>query len=352
MLNESLAPTSAFTEDGDLVYDRAGMTERLRSRARAWDSFDVSRLCTEAFGDAIYGNMVLLGMAWQQGLVPLSRKAIEDAIALNGAAVAVNNRAFGLGRLAWADPKAVMPPATLSMTSAVDPTAVITERYEDLRRYQDRAYADRFASAVDRVRAVEQSLRPGSHILSLAVARSLYKLMAYKDEYEVARLYADPDFQADIRANFGSDAKLSLNLAPPLLASIDKQTGIPRKREFGPWLFHAMKLLAPLKRLRGGPLDPFGYTAERRMERALRDEFFGVIDDLVTHAGQADFETLVKLASLPQRLRGFGHVKKANAEKYRHELKQAIKALREPITTPSPAEPEISASRTQAPAHT
>jgi indolepyruvate ferredoxin oxidoreductase len=169
--------------------------------------------------------------------------------------------------------------------------------------------------------------------VATAAARSLYKLMAYKDEYEVARLYADPAFLDGVKASFGEGAQLRLNLAPPLFSKKDPQTGVPRKREFGPWVLKLMPLLAKLRPLRGTALDIFGYTEERRMERQLRDDYFGVLKELEAAAGRAPIEALLELAALPQTVRGFGHVKAKSAAAY--EVKLA--ALRASLSGPAPA---------------
>ncbi|MDR3509350.1 MAG: indolepyruvate ferredoxin oxidoreductase family protein [Caulobacteraceae bacterium] len=327
VLNSTLAPTAEFTTRRDLAYDADGMRARLEALALRLSAFDASRLAAELLGDAIFGNMMLLGCAWQRGLVPLSHGAIERAITLNGAAVSQNQRAFALGRL-WAEAPSVLDglaPAPAPLPEAFE--AVLERRVADLTAYQDRAYAERYRAVVMGVARAEQRARPGSTALALAAARSLYKLMAYKDEYEVARLYADPAFAREIEAGFGKGARLSLNLAPPLFARRDPATGLPRKREFGAWILKVMPLLARLKILRGTPFDPFGATAERRMERALRDEFLKVLEVLAAAAEPAPFERLLELAGLPMTIRGYGHVKAASVARYRPRLSALRAAL-------------------------
>ncbi|HEX5264991.1 MAG TPA: indolepyruvate ferredoxin oxidoreductase family protein [Phenylobacterium sp.] len=327
VLNLALTPTAEFTTRGDLVYDKAGMIIRLRERAKTWSEFDAGRLAAEHFGDTIFANMLLLGHAWQRGLVPLSLRALDAAIALNGAAVDQNRRAFALGRLTAEQPSllGVFNPASAARLQT--PEVVIKRLRDDLIGYQDRAYADRFTHAIAAIAAVDTAVghRPGA--LTLAAARSLHKLMAYKDEYEVARLYADPEFAKAIAVEFGAGARLSLNLAPPVLARIDPVSGHPRKQEFGPWMLHLMPLLARLKFLRGRWCDPFGQTAERRAEREVRDQFFEVLDEIVARLGTADSDLLLELASLPQSLRGYGHVKAAALETYKVKLAEVRKRL-------------------------
>jgi len=318
--NTTLAPTAEFTVKGDVIYDEQGMTSALRARARQWSSLDASRLAVDHLGDAIFANMLLLGHAWQQGLIPLSLQALHQAIELNGVAVALNQRAFGLGRLVADKPKLLeeMSPAALVVSNKLED--VVARRREDLIGYQNLAYAERFSRAIEAVVVAEAAIRPGSTALSLAAARSLYKLMAYKDEYEVARLYAESEFARAIKDTFGEGAKLSLNLAPPIWAKIDSVTGHARKREFGPWMLRIMPLLARLKVLRGHRFDPFGATQERRDERQLRDEFFVVLGEIAARARPDNFERLLALACLPQTVRGFGHVKARAMEAYRVKL--------------------------------
>jgi len=330
LLNTALAPTAEFTTRGDVAYDTPAMTSALRLRARRWASLDASRLAAEQLGDTIFGNMILLGHAWQQGLVPLTLEALHQAIALNGAAVTLNKQALALGRLAAEHPKllaALAPPPPVLSNRLAD---ILTRRHEDLVAYQNRAYADRFDRAIARIAAAETAIRPGSTALTLAAARSLYRLMAYKDEYEVARLYAEPVFAEAIRTTFGEDARLSLHLAPPLIAKIDSVTGHPRKRAFGPWALALMPFLARMKVLRGHWFDPVGHTEERRAEREVRDEFFIVLEEIAAQAGTANFERLLELASLPQTVRGYGHVKAAALARYRPKLAALRAALVEP----------------------
>ena len=330
LLNAALAPTAEFTTQNEIAYDQDGMRARIAAHAARLANVDASRAAAEILGDAIFSNMMLLGHAWQLGLVPLSLEAIEESITLNGAAVEKNKKAFALGRLSAQDPDwlRVLIPAAEEISNRFED--VLARRIEDLTAYQDAAYAERFRKAVMRVAEAEQRVKPGSTALALAAARSLYKLMAYKDEYEVARLYAEPEFQEEIRHAFGEGATLGLNLAPPLFARKDPATGLPRKQEFGPWMLKAMPLLASLKGLRRTPLDPFGRTAERRMERRLRDEFFQVLEEMVSLADTASFERMLELASLPQTVRGFGHIKAANAETYEQRLAELRAKLHQP----------------------
>jgi indolepyruvate ferredoxin oxidoreductase len=316
LLNATLSPTSDFTTHPGQTYDKDGMRAALADHAAGLTALETCRIAEQTLGDAIFGMMILVGRAWQKGLIPLSRDAIEKAIVLNGVAVAQNKEAFDLG---CSQLDEVSPPI------ANDVESVLARRVEDLTAYQNRAYARRYETAVRRVAAAERTRWPGSTALALAVARSLYRLMAYKDEYEVARLYAEPAFRTALSANLGEGGRLSLNLAPPIFAKTDPNTGLPRKQEFGPWMLRLMPALAGLKFLRGTVFDPFGGTDERRLERRLRDEFFAVVDELIAGVETNPLDQLLAVAALPQTVRGFGHIKAASAAAYQEKLAEIRK---------------------------
>jgi indolepyruvate ferredoxin oxidoreductase len=191
---------------------------------------------------------------------------------------------------------------------------LVADRAARLTLYQDAAYAARYRALVERVRAAEQSATPGRTGLASAAARAYFKLLAYKDEYEVARLFADGDFLERVRAQFDGKLKLSFYLAPPLFSRRDPDTGLPRKRRFGAWVLHAFRLLSRMKRLRGTAFDPFGWMAERRLERRLIAEYEALIDELLPELTADKHHLAVALASLPERIKGFGHVKERNLE--------------------------------------
>jgi indolepyruvate ferredoxin oxidoreductase len=331
--------TGAFARDPDLAFPGRRLRKALADAAGEAnvDLVDATRLATRLLGDAIAANLFLVGYAWQKGLIPLSRAAIERAIELNGVAVAFNAQAFLWGRRAAHDPQAVEAivragegtrrrrpaPATLD--------EVVEHRAAHLARYQDEAYAERFRRAVARVREAERQAAPGRTDLALAAALGLAKLMAYKDEYEVARLYADGGFKAQLEAEFEGWDRLEVHLAPPLVAPRDPVTGHLRKRAYGPWMLRAFGLLARLRRLRGTALDPFGHTAERRSERRLVAEHEALLAELAERLTPENHAVAVELAGLPQQVRGFGHVREANlrrAEARRAELLAAFRAGR------------------------
>jgi indolepyruvate ferredoxin oxidoreductase len=278
---------------------------------------DASRLSTALLGQSLGANMFMLGFAYQIGALPVSAEAIEQAIALNGQAVSMNHAAFRWGRRAAIDLASVEALAKPALGAADQVRAlstslddIIVRRVEFLTAYQDAAYAARYRGRVDAVRAAETARAPGKNGLAEAVARYLFKLMAYKDEYEVARLYADPAFLQQVRNEVDGDAlRLTFHLAPPLLARRDRTTGEPRKMSFGPWMLTVFRGLAKLKFLRGTALDPFGYTAERRTERALIGDYEALLDELLAKLSPGNHHLAVGLAAIPEKIRGFGHVK-------------------------------------------
>jgi indolepyruvate ferredoxin oxidoreductase len=277
---------------------------------------DATAIATALLGNALAANMFVLGFAWQTGRVPLTRAAIRRAIELNGEAVPMNLDAFEWGRRAAAEPDRVE--AMMSGARAPTPSRDLSENLDEviarrvafLTEYQNAAYAERYRSRVERVRQAEARLAANSTALTEAVARNLFKLMAYKDEYEVARLYTDGNFAKQVAATFeGESLRYEIHLAPPLLARTDPTTGVPRKMSFGPWMMKAFGLLAPLKRLRGTPLDVFGYTEERRTERRLIADYEKLLDEVLAGLTPAKLPLAVGLAAIPAKIRGFGHVK-------------------------------------------
>jgi indolepyruvate ferredoxin oxidoreductase len=276
---------------------------------------DATTAATAFLGNAIAANMFLLGYAWQSGRVPLGEASLRKAIALNGEAVAMNLQAFDLGRRAAADPQRLA--LALSALKAATPARhisqsldeVIARRVAFLTEYQNAAYVARYKALVEKVRVAESRHVPGQDGLTQAVARYLFKLMAYKDEYEVARLYASPAFRQQVEATFeGENLRFAFHLAPPLLARRNAD-GTPKKTTFGPWMLTAFGLLARLKGLRGTALDLFGRTQERRMERQLIADYEALLTTLTSRLNPANHALAVRLASIPEKIRGFGHVK-------------------------------------------
>ena len=312
--------TGDFTRNPDLVFPTGALERSIAEAAGPENTefVDATRLATGLLGDSIASNLFMLGYAYQRGLVPLSSEAIERAIGLNGVAVEFNLGAFRWGRRAAVDPALVEARAT--PRTAIAPShrlsetldQVIDRRVAFLTDYQDRAYARRYADRIGRVRTAEAAGVPGATALTEAVARSLFKLMAYKDEYEVARLYTESDFLKRVADRFEGPYELRFHLAPPIFGDRDPRTGHLKKREFGPWMLSVFRLLAKLRRLRGTPFDIFARSPERRTERRLIGEYEGVIDEILGCLTPANHPIAVELASLPLEIRGFGHIKDAN----------------------------------------
>jgi indolepyruvate ferredoxin oxidoreductase len=322
VLNTAESPTADFVRNPDWQFGGgnllAQVTEALGEKSAA-GVVDATALATALLGDGIFTNPFVMGYAWQKGWMPLAHETLMRAIELNGAAVEANKRAFEWGRAAAHDLDAVRRAAfpeqggqVIELKRASSLEEIVARRIEFLTAYQNGAYARRYANLVERVRQAESD-RLGADKLATSVARYFFKLMAYKDEYEVARLHSDPAFRAKIDAQFegvgGQPFKLNFHLAPPLLARRDAATGEPKKIVFGPWMMGAFGLLAKLKFLRGSALDPFGKTHERRTERALIGEYEALVDELLAKLNADNHTLAIELASLPEEIRGYGHVK-------------------------------------------
>ena len=315
-------PTGTFAQQRDWEFPadqvRSLIVEAVGGEAGA-DFLDATKLATALMGDSIAANLFMLGYAWQKGLVPLSEASLLRAIELNGVAVASNQRSFLWGRRAAVDFKRVertaipAQPVVVQMPQSLD--SVVKKRVEFLTGYQDAAYATQYETLVARVREREAALGL-SNKLSMAVAKSYAKLLAYKDEYEVARLYTDGRFVEQLQSQFEGPFSVKFNLAPPLFAKKDAK-GHLVKAEFGSWMWRAFKLLARLKGLRGTAFDVFGYTAERKMERALIQEYRDMIEALLPSLDAANHAAAGELAALPEQIRGFGHVKEKAVAEYR-----------------------------------
>ena len=337
VVNADLLPTASFVIDPDIDFEAGAMRDALNEAVRSddLDILDATGLATALMGDSIATNSFMLGFAFQRGAIPLSLEAILKAIELNGAAIEMNRLAFSWGRLAAHDLPRVVSAARFKSSGSVPakPTGdeTIAFRARFLTDYQDEAYAKRYLADVERVRVAEAASAPGSHELTEAFAKGLFKLMAYKDEYEVARLYADGEFARALKEQFDGESGLKVLLAPPLLARRDKVTGHLRKREFGPWVFKAFELLARWKRLRGTAFDVFGYTTERRMERALPTEYSAMIFRHLDGRKPLDLPRLVALAKSADLVRGYGHIKEANVAKYRQECARLQSAIGQPL---------------------
>jgi indolepyruvate ferredoxin oxidoreductase len=329
--NDEVAPTGDFQSNKAIDLSKPRF---LNAITRTVDEANVALIHAHTFstklvGDSIFTNIMMVGFAAQKGLLPLSIASIEEAVKLNGVAVKPNLQAFALGRLA-----AVCPEELVALTgepqdeTLVPQTlgAMLESRSRRLADYQDQRYADGYLAFM---RDLDGRLRKRGladpELFLITVADQLARLMAYKDEYEVARLYSTPEFEKSLRDQFAGDFRLSLNLAPPLLAfRKDPRTGRPAKIEFGGWMLPVLRGLQRLKRLRGTPLDPFGYTAERRLERRLIGEYRALIESIADRITEANLPVAVRLAGAASAIAGFGPVKDAGVAKYRAEVEALL----------------------------
>ena len=304
--------TGAFTKDTEftLPSDQMRLSVERKIGADRVQMIEANELAAELLGDSIYSNVLLLGAAWQSGLVPLSAEALREAIRLNGAGVEGNLQAFDIGRWAAAQPESLS--ALLSPPAEVIETlpAKIARREAHLTAHTGKRYAKRYRALVDRAAEAEKAI--GRSGFAEAVAEGAFKVMAYKDEYEVARLHVET-LEAALDDTFDNVGKISFHMAPPLLGRKDAD-GKPIKSKFGPSMFRALKVLAKLRALRGTPLDVFGYSAERRGERQAVSDYFDLIDMLIGGMTPERHGLAAEIARLSLKVRGFGHVKEANAE--------------------------------------
>ena len=344
VLNTYEAMPSSFLKQPDLQFPADAIIETVRKSlgGRAPFTVDANKLATALCGDAIATNLFMLGYAWQLGLVPVTFESLMRAVELNGAAVEMNKQAFGWGRLAAIDIDKVVEaadaaPAQRSGTAdALDDETIslnldetIARRVAFLTDYQNAAYAKRYSDLVAEVRAAESARTPGKDALSNAVARYAFKLMAYKDEYEVARLYTSGEFEARLKEQFEDGGSLRFHLAPPLLSKKDAD-GHLVKSEDGPWIFTAFKVLKHLKFLRGTALDPVGHTEERRMERQLRDDYLATIRGLLPTLDAGNHALAVEIAEVPEHIRGFGHVKERHVREAAKHRDALLRRWRDP----------------------
>ncbi len=344
IINSALVPTASFVMNGDIDFEAEAMQKALHNATgkTGIDFVDATGLATALLGDSIATNLFMLGYAFQKGLVPLGLDAILRAIELNGVAIETSKRTFAWGRLAAHDPAAVAAQARPVMREETPPARELAEiverRVAFLTEYQNAAYAARYRATVERAATAEKEKARGRAGLAEAVARGLFKLMAYKDEYEVARLYSDPAFLDKLHRQFAGNFRLGLHLAPPLFARRDPVSGELQKREYGRWVFTAFRLLARLKGLRGTAFDIFGYTQERRTERRLIGEYEAMIAELIAKLDAQNHAMAVEIASLPGQIRGFGHVKERTIKKTKEREAKLLATFRHPPAAATAAE--------------
>jgi len=346
IINSHVIPTADFILNRDFNFQSRKLNSVLETELRKDSSFfDFTKPAEALLGDSIATNVMMLGYAYQKGLLPLSAKAIEQAIEVNAVSIKMNTQAFQLGRLAAADPARlkemmkdhddVVPAKTLeSMT--VD--EIIIHRTSMLTNYQSSRLAKRYRKLVDQVR--DAATRGGfGDALPRAVAINYAKLLAYKDEYEVARLYTDGNFEKQLRDQFEGDFKFNFNLAPPLLGGGTDALGRPRKRAFGAWMMPVFRLLAKMRALRGTAFDIFGYSADRRLERDLIAGYEKDVAHVLSVLSPLTLDTAIEILSLPDRIRGYGPVK----EKAVQDAKARYAQLAADLANPPPAPRQIAA---------
>jgi indolepyruvate ferredoxin oxidoreductase len=333
VINTHVAATADFTSDRDTSYDVDGMRERIRAstRARTSHCFDITELCKQLFGTSINSNLFILGYTLQKGWLPVSLASVHKAIELNHVDVAANLVALDWGRACAHAPEQVhliverhderTAPARMSSEQRMRHFS------RELRAYQDCHYAKRYRRFIKAMRRAELLARPGSTVLTDAVIDNYYKLLAYKDEYEVARLHSNRKFLQEIREQFGDDAEITFNLAPPVFSGIDPNTGRPKKRQFGSWMLPVFRTLRRLRFLRGRHFDIFGYSKERRAERRLIADYERLMQMVIMQLCERNFDTALTLLTLPQMVRGYGPVKMQAIADYEDKRKTLLARL-------------------------
>ena len=321
--NADVTPTSEFIRDRSKTFESQLLAARVKRQAKDFGSIDAESLALGYLNDAIYTNMIMVGYAWQKGHIPVSLRGLYRAIKLNGVKIAENMKAFDVGRLAAVDPdrleKASDPRGDVKPMTLDE---IIEDRAGRLTAYQDKAYAQQYRDLVAKVRKDEEAAGLGD-AFTTAVAKFAFKLMAYKDEYEVARLYTDGTFEKKLRETFHG-GKIGYLMAPPLIAKKDSQ-GHLKKKKFGPWMKTAFRLMKQFKGLRGTAFDPFGWTEERKMERGLRDTYLARVDEMSGQLTRKNHELAVAIASIPDEIRGYGHVKEASVEAAKGHEEELLK---------------------------
>jgi len=324
-----------FIKEPDMDYPVDSLLDELRrhSRPEGLSTLDATRLAAALLGDSIAANVFLLGFAFQKGLIPLSSEALYRALELFGRNVAMNKRTFDWGRFTAAEPERVQ--AMAYGTEPTSPSSVeelIERRAVFLVGYQNERLAARYRDRVASVAAREKDVVTDSTELTTAVAKVYFKLLAYKDEYEVARLHTSGDFLPSLKQHFGNDVKMRFHFSPPIFASIDPETGRPKKYEFGSWMLPILRVLAKFKGIRGTRFDPFGMTKDRRLERELIPQYEQLVDEILAELDAERFDLAVEILSSAESIRGYGAIKEKSVADYRERLEK----LRSRWQTPAP----------------
>ncbi|RED16341.1 indolepyruvate ferredoxin oxidoreductase family protein [Parasphingopyxis lamellibrachiae] len=330
IVNSRVAPTSDFASNPDLDLSAGKMKSLISQCGDTVEFIEASQLAYALMGNEVGANLMLVGYAAQRGWLPISLAALDRAVELNGTAVEMNRAAIAWGRIAAHDPAKLTGVLAPEKADEVeDLNAIVDRNAAELERYQDRAYADRYRALVDLARGAERQLDDVRDDLARAVAQYYFKLLAYKDEYEVARLLSGAEFRRTLEEEFEGDFRIEYHMAPPILQRRDPQTGRYRKRSFGGWIRPAMGLLAKFRRLRGTPFDIFGYAAHRRLERGLIAEYESDIAMLTGRLDPANHDVAVRIAEWPEQVRGYDTVKDEHIARMRDAKRELIIELEE-----------------------
>lgn len=343
VINAYESPTGDIMHQPDMRFPSTAMEQSIIDAVgdNHFHMVNATKLATALLGDSIATNMFMLGFAWQHGLIPVSEAAILGAIRLNGAAIEINQQAFQWGRHAAVDAARIerlaFPEMEQAIQRALETTLkdIVEHRVEYLSAYQNPAYAERYRQRVGAVAAAEKNLDPNSELLARSVARSYFKLLAYKDEYEVARLYSDGQFEADLRQQFAGDFSLQFHLG----AGWMQRSGKPRKFDLGQWLMPTFKLLAKLRWLRGSRFDPFAWQSDRKLERQLIEKYERTLDLLLAGLRSDNLQQAAEIASMAEKIRGYGHIKQANAEQILPHWDSKLAQFGGKASTPQPVVP-------------
>ncbi|RAR61304.1 indolepyruvate ferredoxin oxidoreductase [Paraburkholderia unamae] len=335
LVNTHEVMTGEFARHPDLQFPAAELRKGIADAvgSECVEFVDATKYALSIFGDTIAGNMFMLGYAWQRGLIPIGAEAIHTAIELNGAGVKMNRDAFLWGRRVAQSPasaeRALVAAKPVSESQRISSSLdeFIERKVKFLTGYQNAAYGERLRKLVSRVRDWERAVMPREERVTRAVASGYFKVLAYKDEYEVARLHSSPEFVESIKQQFEGEFRIAFNLAPPLFARKDALSGEPRKREFGAWILPVFRVLAKMKGLRGSAFDVFGYTAERRMERGLIARYEQTVDEILRHGTARNYQAALRAASIVEKVRGYGHVKERNFKSVDAEWTNAVAQL-------------------------
>ncbi|MDE0309074.1 MAG: indolepyruvate ferredoxin oxidoreductase family protein [Acidiferrobacterales bacterium] len=346
VINDYEMMPGEFARISDLKFPGSTLKENIEKVVASANTviFNANRFADQLFGDTIAANMMMVGVAIQKGWIPIPLQAVERAIELNGRSVEMNKLALHRGRQLAASQDDLKREITASGNDATpaQPEELSLEditrhRSESLVRYQDEAYAKRYADLVNAADEAEKLRTPGMNGFAMAVGRYYYKLLAYKDEYEVARLFTDGRFRKQLEAGFEGDYKIEFHMAPPVLARKSGITGVPAKLSFGSWLEGFLAFLARMRFLRGTPFDPFGRSADRRMERQLISDYEELVQELIQSIDVENHRIAVELASFPESVRGFGHIKKRHVEASQSRIEELLAAFRSDETKPEAA---------------